>query len=335
LLDFLAQSARQDGGAYSTLLRTELEALRHQADHYLYHEHLEDVNEPLYFHQFAERALATGLRYLGEARLTTMVTGNFTHSVQKALETVAEDQIQAEQYMDFVRNRTFRETLLVHADAAPNWAIQPEAIHRLHVGLSSKLDDSAADIHSDKRLEYRSASGVTLSTSSPAMKAAMRALARQWPGTLSFQELVEAVNQLLGPRDEWVNALAIGLLNTYITADLLDFHSVPIPPAPSLEKPQALPSIRTRMALGQTLAATRRHLLFRSSEYDRLLLPLLDGSRDRGELLDELARLAQSGKLTVQSGGQTLTDPAAIREALGPGLDETLKSYATSSLLQG
>src|SRR5439155_10600404 len=51
LLDFLAQSVRQDS-PYSALLKSELEAVRHQADHYLYHEHLEDVNDPVYFHQF-------------------------------------------------------------------------------------------------------------------------------------------------------------------------------------------------------------------------------------------------------------------------------------------
>ena len=56
LLDFLSQSVKQDGSAYSLLLKQELETLKHQADHYLYHEHLEENNEPLYFHQFASRA---------------------------------------------------------------------------------------------------------------------------------------------------------------------------------------------------------------------------------------------------------------------------------------
>src|SRR6476469_8149019 len=37
LLDFLAQSVKQDGGAYPQLLKAELETLRQQADYYLYH----------------------------------------------------------------------------------------------------------------------------------------------------------------------------------------------------------------------------------------------------------------------------------------------------------
>ena len=68
LLDFLAQSCRQDG-PYPTLLKSELESVRRQADHYLFHEHLEEVNDPLYFHQFVAMAKAHGLRYLGEARV--------------------------------------------------------------------------------------------------------------------------------------------------------------------------------------------------------------------------------------------------------------------------
>src|SRR5205823_580001 len=84
LLDFLATSVRQEG-PYSVLLKSELEGLRHQADHYLYHEHLEDVNDPLYFHQFVDMATKHGLRYLGESRIGTMVTGNFAPEVEKTL----------------------------------------------------------------------------------------------------------------------------------------------------------------------------------------------------------------------------------------------------------
>ena len=92
LLDFLAQSVRQDGSAYSLLLKTELETVQKQADHYLYHEHLEENNDPLYFHQFADKARARGLKYLGESRVGTMVTGNFGPEVEKTLRKLATDR---------------------------------------------------------------------------------------------------------------------------------------------------------------------------------------------------------------------------------------------------
>lgn len=334
LLDFLAQSARQDGGAYATLLRSELESLRHQADHYLYHEHLEDVNAPMYFHQFAELADAHGLRYLGEARLTTMVTGNFTPDVQKALETIATDQIQAEQYMDFVRNRTFRETLLVRADAAPNWGIRPAAIHSLHIATANKVTEDSGDVRSDAVVQYRTKTGLTLSTSSPALKAAMRVLGERWPGTISFGELSQSVNQLLD-REENEENLALGLLNTYLATDVLELHAMPIPTTEAGEMPTALPSLRAKLAAGETAVANRRHQVFRPGEFDRLLLPLLDGTRDRSTLLDRLTELALSNEMTVQADGQTVTDAIAIRETLGPVLEKALKEYANAALLVG
>jgi methyltransferase-like protein/SAM-dependent methyltransferase len=335
LLDFLTQSARQDGGAYATLLRTELESLRHQADHYLYHEHLEDVNVPLYFHEFAELAEKHGLRYLGEARLTTMVTGNFTPDVQKALETVATDQIQAEQYMDFVRNRTFRETLLVRADAAPNWGIQPAAIHNLHISTTHQLSENTGDIQSGEMLQFRTKSGITLSTSSPPLKAAMRVLGEQWPGTISFEELSKNVSAMLGQGQEITESLALGLLNTYIAADILELHAVPVTAAAAGEKPMALPSVRAKMTAGEPGAATRRHELFRPSELDRKLIPLLNGTLDHSGLLDKLTDMAINGELTVQADGQTLTDNSLIREALEPVLDKALAGYSKAALLLG
>ena len=91
------------------------------------------MNEPLYFHQFVAMARKHGLRYLGESRIGTMVTGNFGPEVQKTLKVLSADQIQTEQYMDFIRNRMFRETLLVPEKTVPNWTINPDNIRKLHM----------------------------------------------------------------------------------------------------------------------------------------------------------------------------------------------------------
>ena len=73
VLEFLAESVKEDATAYGKALRLEAEFLRTQADYYILHDHLEEVNEPVYFHQFAERAARHGLGYLGEANFATML----------------------------------------------------------------------------------------------------------------------------------------------------------------------------------------------------------------------------------------------------------------------
>jgi methyltransferase-like protein/SAM-dependent methyltransferase len=334
LLDFLTQSAPNDGGAYSTLLRTELEQLKHQADHYLYHEHLEDTNEPLYFHQFAALAEKHGLTYLGESRLTTMVSANFTPEVQKTLQVVASDQVQAEQYMDFVRNRTFRETLLVKSTTAPNWAINPEAIHSLHITTTVRPTVVAGDGRDSETVQYQTKSGMVLSTSSPELKAAMRVLATGWPATVSFPELNHKVNESLGKSGDDGQALAMGLLNTYLAADLLELHATPITAPSAGERPEVLATSRARLGVGATLIANRRHEMYRPTEFDLRLIPLLDGTRNSTDILDELTQRVLDKDLTISRDGQPISDPAAIRKAIGPVLRQTLIDYANAALLK-
>ena len=134
LLDFLAESARPNE-PYGTLLSAELEHLRTKQNWYLYHEYLEEINEPEYFHQFMHRAQQHGLQYLGEADYSTMSASNFPPDVETTLRKLGADVIQTEQYMDLVRNRLFRQTLLCRADITLERSPSPERhlplIHRL------------------------------------------------------------------------------------------------------------------------------------------------------------------------------------------------------------
>jgi methyltransferase-like protein/SAM-dependent methyltransferase len=336
LLDFLAQTARKDTGAYAVLLRSELEFMREQSDHYIYHEQLEDVNEPQYFHEFAGRAGARGLRYLGEARISTMVTGNFGAEVQKTLATLATDQIQTEQYLDFVRNRTFRETLLVRADQTPDWSIAPERLYGLHLASGAKLVGKRIDLTSTAPAQFQSRSGMVISTSGPLFKAAMLALAEAWPGTLPFAELLTLSLAKLGRSEEADDAstLALGLLNAYVSSDLLELHAIPMIFAHTAgEKPLALAHARLRAADGHLTVANRRHEVVRLSDLNLHLLPLLDGTCNRDDLVNALTAKALAGDLTIQKSGQPLTDPSEVHTALSATLAPSLDLLARDALL--
>jgi methyltransferase-like protein/cyclopropane fatty-acyl-phospholipid synthase-like methyltransferase len=340
LLDFLATSVRP-GTPYATMLKQELDALRHHADHYLYHEHLEEVNDPLYFHQFVEMARAHGLRYLGESRIGTMIAGNLAPDVEKALRILAPDQTQTEQYMDFIRNRMFRETLLVHAGNAPNWAIHPDSLRRLHVASGSRpVSDKPVDVRSEEPVPFRSPGGQSLATNRPLLKAAMRALSEAWPGTLPFDELRRRSRELLGgpaddPRQAAADAreLSSGLLSSYTGSDLIELHgaAVVVCKEPG-ERPVAIASARARAGERRSVA-NRRHESVRPPDLERHLLPLLDGTRDRAALAEEMTRLAVGGGINVQRDGRAVTDPAEVRAALGAILDQALRSLARQALL--
>ena len=91
---------------------------------------------------------------------------------------------------------------------------------------------------------------------------------------------------------------------------------------------------RARIAAGEPAVANRRHELFRPSDFDRKLIPLLDGTRDRAALLDRLTEMTLAKELTIQRDGLSLSDPAGVRDALGPVLDRTLDGLANASMLK-
>ena len=123
LLDWMAKSAPGENTPYAMQLRNEVEELRKLPDAYIFHDFLEPFNAPVYFHQFVELARAHGLQYLGESELATMLPQNFASETAQTLQRIAPDLVRSEQFMDFLRNRQFRQTLLVHADVPLQRAI--------------------------------------------------------------------------------------------------------------------------------------------------------------------------------------------------------------------
>jgi|GEM_PF-44045 len=345
LLEF-ATAVRPEG-AYPQLLKQEADSIQNQADHYLYHEHLEEVNEPVYFHQFIDLAKRRGLKYLGEARVGTMVTGNFGADVEKTLRKLATDQIQAEQYMDFLRNRMFRETLLCGERHAVNWSVVPDSLRALHVASAARpvVPEGQTEINlvNDESVTYRTASGMTMATNRPLLKLAMHLLQQAYPASIPFEVLRNQARANIGgaaAHDPKANAedgqtLAVGLLNCYMGSDLIELYGMPIAFARTAgEYPVAFPLARIHAA-NTGIIATRRHEVVKLNELDRQMIPLLDGTNDRPALIAKLAESAKSGAMTVRQHDVPLTDPAEIRAALEKILDTALNNVARMGILAG
>ena len=138
LLSFLAKSVVGSSNPYSLLLQAELNKVRESRDSYLFHEHLEDVNDPVYFHEFVEHAARHKLKYLGEADLRLMMPGNFPPDVANVLQMLAADLVHLEQYMDFLRNRTFRQTLLCRESVAVNYQLRADRLRPYYVASQAR-----------------------------------------------------------------------------------------------------------------------------------------------------------------------------------------------------
>lgn len=92
-------------------LREEIRRIRKAPPSYLFHEYLETFNQPLLFSDFIARAQNHGLAYLADTELHTLFPSTLGEAVEQSLADI-DDGIEQEQYLDFIRNRNFRQTLL-------------------------------------------------------------------------------------------------------------------------------------------------------------------------------------------------------------------------------
>lgn len=105
--------------AASDFARTLLE----HSDSALFHDELAPVYEPVYFHEFTARAAAHGLQYVGEASGYDFPRNLQPEAIEAVRTMTAGDRIAKQQYLDFLRMRGFRKSLLCHKDRtlADDW----------------------------------------------------------------------------------------------------------------------------------------------------------------------------------------------------------------------
>jgi SAM-dependent methyltransferase len=254
-------------------LRRHAEGMLERDDSSLVHDDLAEVNDPVYFHEFVAHASAHGLQYLAEADFFEMQTGVVSEPVLDTLLAV-EDPLRREQYLDFLKGRMFRQTLLCHDDAPVDRSPRPAVVERL--ALSSPAAPSGPPDGAG-RVVFEGPGGATLTTDNATVIAALERAADCWPGALWVRDV-----------DGDRAALCDAVLRGY-AANLLQLHTCPprLAHVPG-EQPQASPLARRQAAGGDLVTSLRHRSVRLEDELGRRLVTLLDGTRDRAALAAEM-----------------------------------------------
>jgi methyltransferase-like protein/SAM-dependent methyltransferase len=359
VLQFMADSVPADTmsrasllNAFSKFLIQETERIGPKSDSFLLHDELEEFNQPLYFHQFMAHAEQHHLQFVSELDFRSALPNFYPKGVVDSLLKTVRNVVELEQYLDFLRNRTFRQTLLCHAGLPVNRTIKPESLRPFHLASRAVPDAAEPNIHSRTVEKFKTLDGATLSIDHPVSKAAMIHLALQWPRTVPFEDLLPAAEARLrstngghppetpspastpgAPDDAYV--LSTNLLKAFIYSEnLVEAHIHP--PAFVVEvseRPVASPWAR-QIANSEPKVTNLRHERVEVDPLSQYLLPYLDGTRTFDQLLELLlAGPVASGKLVAQQNDQSVTDPAAIREVLAGELHDNLRWLGRAALL--
>jgi len=283
---------RSENEPARTFYAEELTHLAESEGWYLFHDDLAACNHALHFHEFAAEARRHGLEYLGEADFFEMQDDIYADPIPEVLRQLAQgDVIRKEQYLDFIKGRRFRQTLLCHEGTVLERPARPERIMTLYLASAASPVSSAADVRPGVFEEFRGPRGAALRTDDPQAKAALLRLREIWPLSMHFSEL-------LAEAGGSASALAEMLLRAY-SGGLLEVHTLPLQVAGEVsERPTASPLARWQ-AQDAGIVTTLRHTSAELEDVvDRCLILLLDGTRDRAALVEALRHFLHSRAIT-------------------------------------
>jgi SAM-dependent methyltransferase len=298
----LLSAAREADDELAKTLGAEARRLFEHHDELLFHDTLAATNHALYFHEFVAHAGAHGLQFLSEAEFADMHIGALPEQLRRALRAIA-DPLRREQYLDFLTERMFRQTLLVHAGTEVDRTPRAERIAPLAVSgpLRSSRDEQTG------RVTFTGAGGAHLETNHPLVTRVLEEIGDAWPAAPRVAELA---------RDGELDAVCDALLRCF-AANLVWLHVEPSAlSAVAPERPRVSPLARLEAAQGGMLTTLRHTGLQLDDDLGRRLVTLLDGRRDRAALLDALEPGTAMG-----------------RDELAVVLERTLERVARAGLL--
>jgi methyltransferase-like protein len=202
--------------------------------------------------------------------------------------------LRREQYMDFLRNRMFRCSLLCHQYVTPNYQMASHNLTHLNVALHQVLEAKPGE--KEGEMVWRHPSG-QITTQAP-ITAALERLNRAYPAWIPVQELLDEV-----PKEASKGPLLDALMMSFIRGIMQLADSPPHICTQVSQKPLCTPLSRFQASQGSKLTS-RMHVDYVFQPQQRFLVELLDGTRTVDELAESLRTALAAGRFKVSRDGQ-------------------------------
>jgi len=208
------------------------------------------------------------------------------------------DPIERQQFFDFLNDRGARQTLLCHARVALQRELNPTILGELYVA-SATTAVTNIDPRSENNDQFTTSAGRSLVTSIRLPRRCLWKLSAVYPFRIRFGDLVDAIvaesPQFRGATN--TPRSATELVWALYLRDAVELYprQIDFPHTPS-DRPVA--RRLARLLAGRTDKLP--NLLQKAVRLDatsRRVLPLLDGTRGRNELVNEFVRLFDAGEL--------------------------------------
>ncbi len=293
-IEFLGKNVEKDS-IYGQIIKQELSKMVDRSRENIFHDDLSEVNQPFYFADFIAEAEKNNLQFLSEAEFHSSQTQYFSPEIKEMLESFGDDIIKTEQYLDFVKSRRFRQTLLCQKEINVKRDVSPEILRGMLIASQVKPASSKPNLKPDLVEKFVSASNATFQIDHALTKAALVYLSKIWSRRIGFDDLIAEAAKLLKNRNCEFSSEDIETT----TAILFQLFSVGFIGLHVFE-PQFTTQISNKPKVGDfsrwqvkrcgtitTLTGLRFSV---EDDFVRKLLILLDGKHDKKSILTELKK---------------------------------------------
>jgi SAM-dependent methyltransferase len=191
MAEFVHENHNGENDVYGKLLEDSLNIIKSSAPDYVMHEYLEVVNHPFYFNQVCDLAKSEGLTYLGEGNVPEMFAYGLSKKTEEALNKVAgNDYEKREQYVDFLRNRMFRNSLFVHSGSVIRRQISLDLAGAMFFVANCRPCEDKTKVDA-----YETPTGQTLNAHTPLIVWLLDTLIASSPRFLSFEAILSLAKE--------------------------------------------------------------------------------------------------------------------------------------------
>lgn len=287
LLSLVIVEREKKGDPYGHYLREGLARLQEMPSSYLFHEYLEEHNQPVLFSDFMRGAGDVGLQFLSEAKPAMMYGDYLSPDASKYLQGLGSDVVAREQCLDLFTNRMFRETLLCRNTAILQRDLKASVFRELVYSTDYRRLDDMTTVGMEKAQFREVVSQRQIQAPRDEHADVLGVLGRGEHGQSDFALLLGRLSAVGVTLDER------SVMAALITLWRSGFINASLPlPSTRVERQRAQVSVLARrQAEDGEMVTSLLHRSHRLSRIERECVRLADGSRS----FDELARAVGEG----------------------------------------
>lgn len=291
-LDGLILAYAQTSDAYAKLLKDEKAKINSMHDDVLMQDLMGAENHPVYVDNFLARADEANLQFISEANMAASRVENYLPEARRQLSLIR-NIVQREQQIDFILNRSIRQTLLCKSEQAVQRHIDPIWLADLY--LASPLRPMGPDLDGESgEAFFGTPDGQRIGLAAPKAIAALNHLAIAWPNFIPALDLAQIVGD---------SAIVAQLAIDLYPRNWMDL----LPRQPLFIKtpgrfPMTTELARWQIDQGEEVTDLRHRSIAITDKFTRQLFPLLNGQNDRQNLVAAASEFDRGSDVSAANG---------------------------------